>query len=99
MDSLHGYLLAAEYCYKNRVDEIFNLNSEKNKSLTVINDQFGSPTYSINLAKLIFTDRAKRKWTVFLQRGDAIKAQEHFYNVQSQQTRQKYQSHNDLTRR
>ena len=54
---------------------------------------------TINLAKLIFTDRAKRKWTVFLKRGDAIKAQEHFYNVQSQQTRQKYQSHNDLTRR
>ncbi len=35
MDSLHGYLLAAEYCYKSRVDEIFNLNSEKNNSLTV----------------------------------------------------------------
>ena len=53
----------------------------------------------IHLARIVFTDRAKRTWTVFLQRKDAIKAQEHFYSVQSQNIRQEYQSHNDLTRR
>ena len=53
----------------------------------------------IHLARIVFTDRAKRTWTVFLQRKDAIKAQEHFYSVQSQNIRQEYQSHNDLTRK
>lgn len=35
IDSLHGYLLSAEYCAQNRVDEIFNLHSKNNNDFTV----------------------------------------------------------------
>ena len=35
MDSLLGYLLAAQYCNLTNVDEIFNLNSKLNNDRTV----------------------------------------------------------------
>ena len=35
LDSLGGYLLAAEYSYKNNKSEVFNLNSEDNNRFTV----------------------------------------------------------------
>lgn len=36
LDSLNGYLLTAQYCTKNKKDEVFNLNSELNNSYTVL---------------------------------------------------------------
>lgn len=35
MDSLHGYILTAQYCFENKTEETFNLNSEKNNRFTV----------------------------------------------------------------
>lgn len=35
LDSLYGYLLATEYCIKNNVNEIFNLNSKVNNKYDV----------------------------------------------------------------
>ena len=35
MDSLHGYILTAQYCFENKSDEIFNLNSKRNNRFTV----------------------------------------------------------------
>ena len=37
LDSLLGYLLTAQYCFENKTNEIFNLNSEKNNGFTVRN--------------------------------------------------------------
>ena len=36
LDSLNGYLLTAQYCTKNKQNEVFNLNSEINNSYTVL---------------------------------------------------------------
>ena len=36
LDSLNGYLLTAQYCTKNKQNEVFNLNSEINNSYNVL---------------------------------------------------------------
>lgn len=36
LDSLNGYLLTAQYCTKNKKDEVFNLNSELNNTYNVL---------------------------------------------------------------
>jgi len=37
LDSISGYILTAQYCSKNSIDEIFNLNSKANNNYTVEN--------------------------------------------------------------
>ena len=47
----------------------------------------------ITFAKLQITDRARRKWVTYLTRDAAQAAQEKFFEVQSQNTRESWASH------
>ena len=47
----------------------------------------------ITFAKLQITDRARRKWVTYLTRDAAQAAQEKFFEVQSQNTRESWSSH------
>merc|ERR1719183_1135994 len=48
---------------------------------------------NITFAKLQITDRARRKWVTYLTRDAAQAAQEKFFEVQSQNTRESWSSH------
>ena len=48
---------------------------------------------NITFAKLQITDRARRKWVTYLTRDAAQAAQEKFFEVQSQNTRESWASH------
>lgn len=48
---------------------------------------------TVPLAKIVFADREKRKWTVYLTQDDAMDIGRAFFRVQNQKHRQMFQSH------
>lgn len=48
---------------------------------------------TLHLARLVFTDRKFREWTVYLTQDEAHEAEAKFFDLQSQDTRQNYKSH------
>ena len=48
---------------------------------------------TVQLAKVVFADREKRKWTVYLTQEDAMDIGRTFFRVQNQKHRQTFQSH------
>ena len=60
LDSLYGYILIAEQNYKNKVSEIYNLNSDLNKEVSVLNiankflNQWGSTSNIVHKSEKVF---------------------------------------------
>ena len=48
---------------------------------------------TVSLAKLVFTDREKRQWVMYLNQTDALEAVKAMFRFQNQGVRQKYSSH------